>query len=388
MTDGRIFRGDIITRTPFRLVTWAEDELGIDTPEDLSGYGGNGVFYRFYGRERRFDLDMVASIRLEPRPDLASQELPPERMERRWDWKYPAKHGDARETISYEKVFIGDPFPVRELQAVVTFNSGEVLAGSLTRAAIYIYPEGEPVARRLILQSKETGEPGQTLDTLHHVESIRFEEAGAMFPASQLIRFIDPRPDDMSDVWTLTRETLTPVTPEPVAGIKGTVTVSGTLGEGLFLTIFKDGVYHVGWQDRADPGIHDLARRHVAQLRDYYNERDLLGVRQVGGTRDVLTLVRLQRRVPETSVREQTPERFGLSSDDSLEFYRLAIWRWRHDAENERMLLIDRGSFFRKQLPERGAQTPVMRTCDALWLDKTASRNSEIVIDRRSVHDE
>ncbi len=388
MTDGRVYRGDIITRTPLRLVTWAEDELGVDSREDLAGYGSDGVFYRFYGRERRFDLDRVASIRLEPRPDLASRNLPPERMERRWDWKYPAKHGDDRDSISSEKVFIGDPFPVRELQAVVTFNSGEVLAGSLTRAAIYIYPENEPVARRFILRSKETGPPGESLDALHHVELIRFHDAGQKFSVTQRIRFLNPRPDGLTNVWALTRETLTPVTPAPVEETEHSVSVSGTLGEGIFLAILKDGIYHIGWKDQVDPRVHELARQHVERLRDYYNERELLGVRQIDGTRDILTLVRLRRRVPQTSVRELAPQRFGLSADSSLEFYRAAIWRWRHDAENERLILIERGSFFRKQLPLRGAETPIMQPCEALWLDAPASKVPIIVIDQDRTHDD
>lgn len=371
MTDGSVYRGEITARTPLRIVTWAEDELGIDSKEDLAGYGSDGIFYRFFGRERKFSLDNVQSIRLEPRPDLVSRELPAERMEQRWDWKHPAKYGDAREDISSEKIYIGDPFPVRELQAVVTFNSGETLAGALTRVAVYIQPENEFTAKRFILKSKETGEENQTLADLHHVESIVFHESGREFSGTQHVKLANHTPDNPESIWAVTQETLTPVTVTPVPGSNDIFELSGAFGEDVFVTVLKDGVYQVGWQDKADEQLYKQAQNHVEKLRDYYNEKKLLGVRRIEGTHDVLTLVSLRRKVPETSVRELDPVRFGLASDSSMEFFRLAVWRWRYNPESERMILINRGSFFRKQLQTKETPTPPAKTNEKLWLETT-----------------
>lgn len=381
MTDGTVYRGDILVRGELRLVTWAEDELGIKGAGDISELGGGSVFFRFFGRERLFDLDAVQSIHLDPRPELLSRQRPAERMERKWDWKDRVDPDNRPDQLSSEKVYIGDPFPVRELQAVVTFTSGEVLAGSLDRTAVYIYPEGEFAARRFIIRSEERGGEGEKFDDLLHVESIRFLEEGRQFHANQYIRFSKALPDDLESVWAVTHRTLTPVATEQVPGSRDTVEISGTYGEGFYIAVKKGGEYHIGWRNRADERLYRSAERHLRDLRDYYNERRLLGVCDLEGSHDVLTLVILRRHVAEGSATERHPERYGLDADSSLEFFRLAVWRWRYDPESGLMVLMKRGSFFRKQLPERGMATPPARVSESLWMDSDESRKKNIVIE-------
>lgn len=381
LTDGSIYTGEISAKGEFRLVTWAEDELGIEDEEDLDKYGAEGEFRRFYGRERTFELDMVKSIRLEPRPELPSRDKPAERMERRWDWEELARYEDEREEINHEKVFIGEPFPVRELQAVVTFNSGETLAGSLDRAAVYIYPEDSWTAEKFVLRAKEKGEEGESMEDLIHVRSIRFLEEGADFPASHRVEFRTIGPDSPESVWAMTRNTLTRLEPEPVDGQGDEVEISGVYGEGILLALRSEGQFYVGWRNRADETLSQAARHHLEEMRDYYNERRLLGVRDVENSPDVLTLVSLRRHVPETSVREHQPERFGLDSDSSLEFFRIGVWRWRYNQETGKMILVDRGSFFRRELAERGMDTPEVEITPALWLGEEENLPREITVD-------
>ncbi len=380
LTDGSVYRGEIIIKNKLRIVTWAEDELGIKGKEDLKKYGSDGIFRRFYGRERTFGPGVVKSIRLEPRPDLASREKPAERMERKWDWKKLAKFEDKREEISHEKVFIGKPFPVRELQAVVNFNSGETLRGSLDRTAVYIYPEDSFTAKKFVIRSKEKGEEGESFEDLVHVKSVRFLEKGTSFPESHRITFEGVQPDRPSSVWAISRQTLTRLDPKPVKSTEHAVDVSGVYGEGVFLAVRHNGEYVVGWRNRASEKLRKTAKKHVKEMRDYYNERKLLGVHNVPESHDVLTLVRLRRHVPETSIREHQPERFGLSKDSSLEFYRIGIWRWRHNPETNRMILVNRGSFFRRELPERGMDTPTVQTSPRLWVDKIQGLPRNIVV--------
>jgi len=372
LTDGSVYKGEVIIKNKLRIVTWAEDELGIESEEELEKYsaGREGTFRRFYGRERTFAPGKVTSIRLEPRPDLASREKPAERMERKWDWKELAKFEDERDEISHEKVFIGKPFPVRELQAVVTFNSGETLRGSLDRTAVYIYPEGSFTAKKFVVRSKEKGEEGESFDDLVHVKSIRFLEDGRSFPASHRIQFNAVKPDQPALVWAIARNTLTRLDPSAANSAEHAFDVSGVYGEGLFVAVEHEGTYTVGWKNRADEKLWKTAKRHLNEMRDYYNERKLLGVYRVPDSHDVLTLVRLRRHVPETSVREHQPGRFGLSKDSSLEFYRIGIWRWRQNPQTGEMILVNRGSFFRKELPERGMDTPAVETTPQLWIDK------------------
>ncbi len=370
MTDGTVYKGKILARGTFRLVTYPEDELGIDTEEDLAEYGSEDEYRGFWGQEHEFSLDQVKSIRLKPRPNLLSREKPAERLERKWDWEELAEYEDAPGEISDEKVFIGEPFPVRELQAVVTFNSGETLRGELTKDAIYIYPEGSFTAKKFILRTKVRGEEGASLEDLMHVESIRFLEEGKQFPESHRIRLNGTRPDQPEDVWAISRQTLTGLDPKPVSQNDHTVEISGVYGEGIFLAIRRNGTYVVGWKDHAGKQLWETTRRHVKEMRDYYNERTLLGVHRVGESNEVLTLVRYRRHVPETSVREHQPERFDLPADSSMEYWRIGVWRWRHHPNTNEMILVNRGSFFRKQLPERGMETPEVRTTETLWIDK------------------
>ncbi len=382
LTDGTVYRGKIIIKGKLKIITWAEDELGIDSKEDLEEYGGDGKFRRFYGKERTFGMDVVKSIRLEPRPDLASREKPAERMERKWDWEELAKYEDERDEINHDKVFIGEPFPVRELQAVVTFNSGETLSGSLGRKAVYIYPEDSYTAKQFVLRAKEKGEEGESFEDLVHVRHIRFLDDGRSFSTSHRIEFRGMKPDRPSSVWAISRNTLTRLEPEPLEDAKHAVSVSGVYGEGLFLAIKQNGKYVVGWRNRAEEELWQTAKQHVKDMRDYYNERKLLGVHRVGDSNDVLTLVRLRRHVPETSVREHQPERFGLDSDHSMEFFRIGVWRWRHHPETHEMILVKRGSFFRKELPERDMETPGVRTTPKLWLERKQNLPEQIVLEK------
>ena len=378
LTDGSVYTGDIVAKGKLRLVTWPENELGIETKEDLAEYGKEDIFRGFYGKEHLFSMDKVKSIRLEPRPDLASREKPAERMERKWKWEELAEYGGG---ASNEKEFIGEPFPVRELQAVVTFNNGKTLRGALTKDAIYIYPEGSFTAKKFILRKKEKGEEGQSLDDLVHVKSIRFLEEGRQFPKAHRLTFQKMKPDQSSEAWAISRQTLTRLEPEPVSGKSDTVKISGAYGEGLFLAVRHDDGYVVGWKDHADDALWKTSRRHLKEMRDYYNERKLLGVRRVGDSNDVLTLVRYRRHVPEMSAREKQPEKFDLPKDSSMEYWRIGVWRWRHHPRTDDMILVNRGSFFRKQLPERGMETPEVKTTPALWLEQKKNLPERFTVD-------
>lgn len=366
LTDGTVYKGKISSRNKFRLVTWAEEAMGIESEAErasLRAADGDGVIIRLYGRERYFDLDMVRSIRFEPRPDLPSRQLHAERMERRWDWEDRGS--------GMEKVYQGEPFPVRELQAVVTFNTGEIMFGSLRRCAFYVFPEGSFTAERFIVRSRERGEEGENLDDLVHVEQINFFDEGRPAHASRKIRFKNPKPDDLESVWAVTRETFSRVDVKPISGSSDTVEVTGTFGEEIFLAAKVDGTYYAGWRDRADEKLYKAAERHLKDIRDYYNERKLLGVYDVEGSRDVLTLVSLRHHAYGEEYRDEK---------GWLEQFRLAVWRWRYDEDSGVMVLISRGSFLRKRLYESGP-TPPARGTPVLWIGEEQAQEEHVIVD-------
>ena len=50
-----------------------------------------------------------------------------------------------------------------------------------------------------------------------------------------------------------------------------------------------------------------------------------------------------------------------------MEFFRLSIWRWRHDKQTDEMIMISRGTFFRKRLKTTDA-TPHAEITPQLWI--------------------
>jgi len=396
MTDGTVYRGEIVVRGNLRLVTWAEDELGLESKEEMieKGYASEAeeVYQRegyptrytfsgdFTGRERLFNIESVDSIQIEPRPDLFSRILPAERMMQRWDWKYPDPKDDPvpdRPPSEAPKVYLGEPYPVRELQAVVTFTSGEVLQGALSRCAIYIYPEDSFTAERFIVRSQERGEEGEDFDDIVHVEEVRFIEEGAQFDAKHTIQFKASVPDGLESVWALTRETLAPLSPEPVSGSNDTVEVGGAYGESFSVAIKKNGVYYIGWNEQATEQMYEVAAKHVKELRDFYNERELLGVYDIEGSHDVLTLLRLRRT--DAHILIDSDEHHDFEGTGNKEPYRISVLRWRFNADDNSMALVRRGSFFRKHIHE-SKPTPRGVPTEALWSGIEGTK-SHIVID-------
>jgi hypothetical protein len=144
-----------------------------------------------------------------------------------------------------------------------------------------------------------------------------------------------------------------------------TVVVESAFGESFYLAARKGEKYLVGWPAGKDEKLWDLAMDHVKRQRDFYNEKQLLGVLKIDGGRELLTLVNLRRRYATTHFGEVGGE-WDADLETVVEPWRLSLWRWKYDQQHQELLLSGRGTFFRKIfLP--GEPTPTVEVTPELW---------------------
>jgi hypothetical protein len=174
-------------------------------------------------------------------------------------------------------------------------------------------------------------------------------------------------------VQAVTKESLTPI-PTKITESNDTCVVESAFGEEFYLAVRKDGKYIVGWPPPATSGgrpkeqnkqLFALARDHIKRQRDFYNDKKLLGVLEIKGSNEVLTLVSLRRKVAPTHFGEIGGE-WDKELGTVVEPWRLSIWRWKYDRVNQELILSSRGTFFRIiLLPED--PTPEVAISEKLW---------------------
>ena len=76
--------------------------------------------------------------------------------------------------------------------------------------------------------------------------------------------------------------------------------VDGTFGEDVYVAVCKNGQYIAGWPDKNDIKHLDMIRDHLERHRDFYNDKQLLGVVKVKNKNEILSLVNLRRRHAKT----------------------------------------------------------------------------------------
>ena len=175
-------------------------------------------------------------------------------------------------------------------------------------------------------------------------------------------------------VQAMTRQTLTPV-PTKKTEKDNTFIVESTFGEEFYLAARKDGKYLVGWPGQEDDKLKALADDHLNRHRDFYNDRKLLAVLADEEHNEVLTLVSLRRKVSPTHFGEVGGE-WDKELGTVVEPWRLSIWRWKYDRENQELVLSARGTFFR-MIFRTDDPTPQVVTSEKLW---DLYRNADTVI--------
>ncbi len=349
-SDGKVLTGKI-SLTPGRSFKLNIPKGGALKTKDM--VTGEDVQY---GKVRNFTFEPVREIRFYP-----------EREEMRRNWKFieTTKYNEKTGEADYSpaaKEYSGLPYPLRYLTATVIFNSDESLEGHLYTATVYLKTKDK--THRLVLRSKQRGREGTSLDELVYVSRIKLLDEGKNIAAKVNVKFSDMRfgPDDA--VQAVTKESLTPI-PTTMTENDSTFVVESAFGEEFYLAARKDGKYIVGWPEEKNNTLFAIAKDHIERLRDFYNDKKLLGVTLSKDGKEVLTLVSLRRKVAPTHFGEIGGE-WDRELGTVVEPWRLSIWRWKYDRRNQELILSSRGTFFRViLLPEN--PTPEVVISRKLW---------------------
>jgi len=349
-SDGKVLTGKI-SLTPGRSFKLNIPKAGKLKTKDM--VTGEDVQY---GKVRRFTFEPVREIRFYPEK---------EEMRRSWKFIETTKYNEETAEADYSpaaKEYSGKPYPLRYLAATVIFNSDESLQGHLYTVTVYLKTKEKTY--RLVLRSKQRGGEGTTLDELVYVNRIKLLDEGKNIAAKVTVKFADMRFGPEDAVQAVTKESLTPI-PTKMTESNDTCVVESAFGEEFYLAVRKDGKYIVGWPEVQDKKLFAIARDHIKRQRDFYNDKKMLGVLQIEGSNEVLTLVSLRRKVAPTHFGEIGGE-WDRELGTVVEPWRLSIWRWKYDRVNQELILSSRGTFFRIiLLPEN--PTPEAVISEKLW---------------------
>jgi hypothetical protein len=308
-----------------------------------------------YGKVRQFTLAPVREIYFHPN-----------REEIRQDWKFTetTKYNEKTAVADFtpaQKTFWGETYPLRYLSTEVIFSSGETIAGHLYSCVLYLKTPEK--TSRIILRSKQRGPKGSKMDELVYVTKIKLLDEGTPI-ASELTVVFEGMTIGADDVvQAVTRDSLTPV-PTERGERPGTFVIKACFGEDIYLAVKQGETCLVGWPEKQDPDLMALAQTHLKGQRDFYNDKELLGVMRAKNGKEVLTLVNLRRRFAPTHFGKIGGE-WDRELGTIVEPWRLSIWRWKYDSLHQELLLSSRGTFFREIfLPEHA--TPKAKISESL----------------------
>jgi hypothetical protein len=360
-SDGKVLTGKI-SLTPGRTFKLNIPKAGkLKTTDMVTGEDVQ------YGKVRRFGFEPVREIRFYPEK---------EEMRRKWKFIEQTKYDEKTAKADYSpaaKAYSGRPYPLRYLAATVIFNSGESLQGHLYTTTVYLGTEEK--THRLILRSKQRGKEGTTLDELVYVRKIKLLDEGMHIAPEVTVKFTDMCFGPKDAVQAVTKESLTPI-PTKVTDSNDTCVVESAFGEKFYLAVRKDGKYIVGWPEEQDKELFALAEDHLKRHRDFYNNKELLGVVKSEDDREVLTLVNLRRKVAPThfgAIGGEWDKKLGTV----VEPWRLSIWRWKYDKANRELILSARGTFFRVILLPK-EPTPEVIISEKLW--QLQQKNDVVIV--------
>jgi hypothetical protein len=278
-----------------------------------------------------------------------------------------------------KKVRFGLPYPVLKPKCKVLFNSGETATGVVGTRAVFlriIDPDTGFVqeTKKFVVRSKYSGEPGQSLDDLVHVQRIKMLDEGAAFARNMKVDFRSfevASADAESGIRAITQDTLSRVVVKNDAD--GKPRVHSSLGENVFLAAQVDGRWVAGWpaEGTKRTDLFKSVESEFLKVQDYYTEKKLLGIISEDRDRKITALVRLRRDIPDPEFALAWAKGVGGGFEmdgngELMEFYRLSIWRFVRDSESGKMTLIDRGTFCRTRI-KLEEETPEMGIAPDLW---------------------
>ncbi len=226
----------------------------------------------------------------------------------------------------------GEPYPVRHLSASLQLQDKTGWAGHLHTLPLYVTVTG--VTTRIVILAKQRGKPGETLASLVYPLSIRFDDpAGSSNRMARLTLIPEAVPADTT-LCALTRGSLVRLPGKRKDGT-GPFLIDAPLGAPLFVAVKNGDLIRAGWTNAAAPEVDAAIRQAVAAARDFFDQRQVLGVWQAPGENDVYALLDLVRTGQTTLD--------GAKSQP----WRLEIWRFKMDPDSHKLMIAARNWFFR-----------------------------------------
>ena len=246
-------------------------------------------------RVRAWGVDEVAAISFSP----ATQE-----MERAWVFKEAGKTA---------KEFSGLPYPTLELQSAVALRTGETVHGHLLTTVFYLTVSNR--TEKLVLKYKLRGQEGQSFSDVVYAASIRL---GAV-------------PQTMAGR-SRVNVTLAGVTPQAELALVSRVRMqesevrrSGTNsfqvlldGGDIVPAVHMGGMIAVGWGGEATPAARGRIEQGLRDLKDFFDDRRLLGISQDPADETTCHTLLLLTRSAKTTM-----------DGANTQPWRLEVWKWR-----------------------------------------------------------
>jgi len=223
--------------------------------------------------------------------------------------------------------------------------------GHLYTTVLYVRKDEE--VKKVVVSAKQRGKEGENLQSLVYPTRVCFSgitekkesvtkmivRHGCAGPGTRIVALtwgalnrLEAKPGEKPDAYMF---------PSP-------------LGEKVFLAVRSGDEIVVGWQQEENEQIKSLIAAALVQVRDFFDERALLGVFYDKAFEDIYSLLLLSRYGPTTLAAPRDRP------------WRVAVWRWKYDPEINSVMLAGRGFFFR-ELKTVGGPVPHVILSEQLW---------------------
>ena len=283
-------------------------------------------------------LNRVRELRFAPRKEA---------MERKWQFV---------EAGRTEKEFWGEPYPVRHIAVTAVLADGDTVTGHLYTTAFYV--EREDGNAKVVVRAKQRGKEGQTLEDLPYPVRITFLDDATPTPDDLVLR-VQREGKPVQAVSALTLGPLVRLVGKPGEG--GEFRLPSALGSHVLLAARTPDTLFVAWPPPAG-GAEGAALVHsditavsnaLGDAKDFFDERELLGVARDPEAGDLYSLLMLSRKGRTTLGGTRTQP------------WRLGVWRWKQSGDGG-IMVAGRGYFFRGILP-RGEAPPRTALSARMW---------------------
>jgi hypothetical protein len=279
-------------------------------------------------------LDQVKEIQFSPE------------KEEMWEGFYFPNAGQATQAKT------GEVYPIRYLQTQITLGSGQVVDGHLFTTVFYV--ENDEGAQKVVVTAKQSGTNGEKLGDLLYPTAIVFDSGTASTGSAQ-IDLTEAGFVPLHAPVILTQPDLG-LLPVQQMGAKPVWTVATDDPAKIFFSVEAADGFHVSWPPGAyvgnqmskkadgplegpvaevDPMIRIAVKDGLRDLRDFYDDRTLLGSFGGADGSSIYSLV-MMRRLGKTV----DPDGNAFSPD--LIPWSLVLLRWKYDAEAKKVTLLNR----------------------------------------------